>query len=63
MKFEMKVRDMRVVNNYEDNSIELYFDGKPDEMTRETLKIFKWRWNPKKFCWLNNLCHNEPPVR
>ena len=44
---------MRMVNNYEYNSIELYFDGKPDEMTRETLKMFKWRWNPKKFCWYN----------
>ncbi len=44
---------MRIVNNYEYNSIELYFDGKPDEMTRETLKMFKWRWNPKKFCWYN----------
>lgn len=22
-------------------------------MTRETLKMFKWRWNPKKFCWYN----------
>jgi len=44
---------VRIVNNYEYNSIELYFDGKPDEMTRETLKMFKWRWNPKKFCWYN----------
>lgn len=44
---------MRIKNNYKYNSIELYFDGKPDEMTRETLKMFKWRWNPKKFCWYN----------
>ena len=44
---------MRIENNYEYNSIELYFDGKPDEMTRETLKMFKWKWNPKKFCWYN----------
>lgn len=44
---------MRIENNYEYNSIELYFDGKPDEMTRETLKMFKWRWNSKKFCWYN----------
>lgn len=44
---------MKIVNNYEYNSIELYFDGKPDEMTRETLKMFKWRWNPKKNCWYN----------
>lgn len=44
---------MKIVNNYEYNSIELYFDGKPDEITRETLKMFKWRWNPKKFCWYN----------
>lgn len=44
---------MRIENNYEYNSIELYFDGKPDEITRETLKMFKWRWNPKKLCWYN----------
>lgn len=44
---------MRIENNYEYNSIELYFEGKPDEMTRETLKMFKWRWNPKKFCLYN----------
>ena len=29
---------MRIVNNYEYNSIELYFDGKPDEMTRVVLE-------------------------
>ena len=46
---------MRIVNNYEYNSIELYFDGKPDEMTRETLKMFKWR-----FCWYNkNTAENK----
>ena len=53
---------MRIVNNYEYNSIELYFDGKPDEMTRETLKMFKWRRNPKKFCWYNkNTAENKIP--
>lgn len=51
---------MRIVNNYEYNSIELYFDGKSNEMTRETLKMFKWRWNPKKFCWYNkNTAENK----
>ena len=36
------------------------FDGKPDEMTRETLKMFKWRRNPKKFCWYNkNTAENK----
>lgn len=28
-------------------------ESQPDEMTRETLKMFNWRWNPKKFCWYN----------
>lgn len=44
---------MKIVNNYEYNSIELYFDGKPSEMIRETLKLFKWRWNSNKLCWYN----------
>ena len=42
---------MRIENNYEYNSIELYFDGKQDEMTRDRLKMFKWKRNPKKVCW------------
>ena len=47
---------MRIENNYEYNSIELYFDGKPDEMTRETLKVFKWKWNGKvRRGWAENV--------
>lgn len=53
MVYNKKGQVMRIVNNYEYNLIELYFDGKPDEITRETLKMFKWRWNPKKICWYN----------
>lgn len=53
MVYNKKGQVMRIVNNYEYNLIELYFDGKPDEITRETLKMFKWRWNPKKNCWYN----------
>lgn len=34
--------------------IEIYFDGKPSEKIRETLKICGWRWFGKKKCWSNN---------
>lgn len=37
--------------NKEYNSREVYFDDKPDESTRASLKGLKMRWNRKKSCW------------
>jgi hypothetical protein len=39
------------IKNEEKNGIEIYFDEKPDEATRNLLKEEKWRWNPAKKCW------------
>lgn len=33
------------------NSKEVYFDSKPGEVIRESLKALKFRWNRKKGCW------------
>ena len=46
---------MRIVNNYEYNSIELYFDAKPDEMTRETLKMFNGDRILRKFVGITKI--------
>lgn len=41
----------RIEENKKFNSKEIYFEGKPDENTRNALKALKFRWNPKKLCW------------
>lgn len=41
------------IKNEEKNGLEIYFDGKPDESTRELLKENKWRWYGAKKCWYN----------
>jgi hypothetical protein len=33
--------------------VALYFDGMPDDKTREILKACKWRWYSKNKCWSN----------
>lgn len=41
------------LKNEEKNGLEIYFDGKPDEATRNLLKENKWRWFGEKACWYN----------
>lgn len=41
----------RIEENKTYNSIEIYFDNKPEEATRDILKSNKMRWNGKKACW------------
>ncbi len=37
--------------NYERNKIELYFESKPSELLRESLKLSGWRWNREDAYW------------
>ena len=37
--------------NKEHNGIEIYFDGKPSEAIRDSLKSLKYRWHSVKKCW------------
>lgn len=39
------------VKNKEKNGIEIYFDGKPEEVIRDELKKNKWRWTNVRHCW------------
>jgi len=41
----------RIEKNDQFNSHEIYFDGKPSEEVRSSLKALKMRWNHKKVCW------------
>ena len=40
-----------IIENQRFNSLEISFEGKPDEETRTALKSLGFRWNPKKSIW------------
>lgn len=44
--------------NKEDNRLQIFFDEKPDEKTRETLKENGFRWSPKAGAWQRQLNDN-----
>ena len=57
-----------ITTNEQYNSKEVYFDNKPEETIRESLKTLKFRWNRKKSCWygfateeeIRNAIENNP---
>lgn len=53
--------------NREDNRLQIFFEEKPDEKTRETLKENGFRWSPKAGAWQRQLNDNAicaaPPGR
>ena len=44
--------------NREDNRLQVFFDGKPDEATRTELKISGFRWAPSVGAWQRQLTKN-----
>jgi hypothetical protein len=42
---------LRVVANHDADRIQIFFDGKPDEQTRVTLKGAGWHWSPRFGAW------------
>lgn len=41
-----------------DNRIRIYFDEKPDEEMRDTLKRNAFKWSPKNMCWQRQITPN-----
>ena len=48
----------KVEANREDNRLQIFFEEKPDEKTRETLKENGFRWSPKAGAWQRQLNEN-----
>lgn len=48
---EYSIGDIDVVENYSENRIQLFFDGKPDEAVRNELKRNGFRWSGINGCW------------
>ena len=47
---EYSIGDIDVVENYSENRIQLFFNGKPDEQTRSELKRNVFRWSRYNGC-------------
>lgn len=43
--------DVRIVDDVEENRVQIFFPGKPDTTTRQTLKSFSFRWSPTSRAW------------
>ena len=48
---EYGIGDVRIVESYEENRLQLFFPGKPDEDVRNELKKNGFRWSPSNGCW------------
>lgn len=48
---EYEINGVRVVENTEENRVQLFFDGKPEEEMRKKLKSNGFRWSPSNGCW------------
>lgn len=44
--------------NQDDNRLQVFFEGKPDDDTRTELKGHGFRWSPKNGCWQRQLTDN-----
>lgn len=52
---EYKIGDVRIVENYQENRLQLFFPGKPDEDVRTQLKHNGFRWSRFNGCWQSYL--------
>jgi hypothetical protein len=47
-----------VTANYDENRLQVIFEGKPDESTRKRLKENGWHWSPRNIAWQRQLTKN-----
>lgn len=52
----------RVLHNNEDNRLQLFFDGKPDQPMIERLKSRGFKWSPRNKAWQRQLTPNAIAV-
>lgn len=48
---ELMIGEVKIVDNVEENRVQLYFPGKPDDQTRQMLKTCGFKWSPYGGCW------------
>ena len=56
---EYEIGGIKVEENYADNRIRLYFNGKPSEEVRTKLKKNGFKWSPRAGAWQNYINRNS----
>ncbi|UDQ99333.1 hypothetical protein AAEX28_04650 [Lentisphaerota bacterium WC36G] len=49
---EKIINNVKIVDNVEENRLQLFFNGKPNEETRKKLKANGFRWAPSQKAWM-----------
>lgn len=55
---EYTVGDVRVLENAEEDRLQVFFESKPDEAMRSSLKKYGFRWSPTQGAWQRQLTDN-----
>lgn len=48
---EIRIGDIEIIDNVEENRVQVFFPGKPDADIRKQLKSAGFRWAPSNGCW------------
>jgi len=55
---DITVNGVRIVENADDMRLQIFFEGKPNEEMRKTLKSNAFKWAPSKGAWQRQLTNN-----
>jgi len=55
INFDFAGYEVKWVNNIEDNRLQLFFPGKPEDSIRSTLKRNGFRWSPRVGAWQRHI--------
>lgn len=59
---EYNIGDVRILQNTEENRLQLFFDGKPEQTMIATLKSRGFKWSPRNKAWQRQLTPNALAV-
>jgi hypothetical protein len=54
-KNEVAFMDVKILENFEADRLQLFFPGKPEPQIITTLKKSGWKWSPSNKCWQRKL--------
>lgn len=55
---EIEINGVRIVENYDLDRLQMFFDGKPNNETISKLKHNAFKWSPSNGCWQRQLTNN-----
>ena len=55
---EFQIEGAKILLNFEENRLQIIYDSKPDEATRDKLKHNGFKWAPSQGAWQRQLTNN-----